>query len=89
MIAAVYLLRVLRQLWHGPVGSGPSAGAEPDGAPGVGADVITGRFIGDATGHEVAVAAPLVLATIALGLLPAILLQVTGPAVRLMLGGTP
>ena len=90
VIAAVYLLRVLRQLWHGPVGSGPSAeAAEPDGAPGVGADVITGRFIGDATGHEVAVAAPLVLATIALGLLPAILLQVTGPAVRLMLGGTP
>ncbi len=81
---------MLRQLWHGPVGSGASAeAAEPDGAPGVGADVITGRFIGDATGHEVAVAAPLVLAMIALGLLPAILLQVTGPAVRLMLGGTP
>jgi NADH-quinone oxidoreductase subunit M len=49
------------------------------------------RLIGDATGHEVAVAAPLVVFTVVLGLLPWLLMDVTGPAVRVLLaitGGT-
>jgi NADH-quinone oxidoreductase subunit M len=66
-VAAAYLLRVLRAVWHGP---------RP----------ATRRFIGDATTHELAVAAPLVVFTVALGLLPGLLLGVTGPAVRLLLG---
>ncbi|HEY6798734.1 MAG TPA: NADH-quinone oxidoreductase subunit M [Kineosporiaceae bacterium] len=67
VVAAAYLLRVLRTVWHGPRPATP-------------------RFIGDATPHEVAVAAPLVVSTVALGLLPWLLLGVTGPAVRLLLG---
>jgi NADH-quinone oxidoreductase subunit M len=50
------------------------------------------RFAGDATSHEMAVATPLVLLTVALGLLPWMLRGVTGPAVRVLLvttGGTP
>jgi NADH-quinone oxidoreductase subunit M len=69
-VAAAYLLRVLRAVWHGPV---PPGTARP-------------RFIGDATGHELAVATPLVVCTVALGLLPWVLLGMTGPAVRLLLG---
>jgi len=72
-IAAAYLLRVLRAVWHGPRPAVP-------------------RFMGDATTHELAVAAPLVVLTVTLGLLPWVLLGVTGPAVRLLLvasGGTP
>ena len=45
------------------------------------------RLAGDATPHELAVAAPLVVAVVALGVLPWLLLDVTGPAVRLLLGG--
>jgi NADH:ubiquinone oxidoreductase subunit 4 (subunit M) len=44
-----------------------------------------GAAIGDATRHEVAVAAPLVAAVFALGMLPRLLLDVTGPAVRALL----
>jgi NADH-quinone oxidoreductase subunit M len=47
---------------------------------------VSPHLIGDATPHEVAVAAPLVVFTVALGLLPWLLLGVTGPAVRLLLG---
>jgi NADH-quinone oxidoreductase subunit M len=66
-VAAAYLLRVLRLVWHGPRPAAP-------------------RVAGDATTHELAVAAPLVVFTVALGLLPWLLLGVTGPAVRLLLG---
>jgi NADH-quinone oxidoreductase subunit M len=73
-VAAAYLLRVLREVWHGR------------------ADAAPRRFAGDATGHELAVAGPLVALTVALGVLPWLLLNITGPAVRLLLtvsGGTP
>lgn len=77
VVAAVYLLRVLRLLWHGqaPV-------ADPD-------RIVRGPFVGDASGHEVAVAAPLVLLTVALGLVPWVLLDVTAASVRVLLGGAP
>jgi NADH-quinone oxidoreductase subunit M len=68
-VAAAYLLRVLRLVWHGPRPAGPP------------------RLARDATVHELAVAAPLVAATVALGVLPWLLLDVTGPAVRLLLSG--
>jgi NADH-quinone oxidoreductase subunit M len=74
VIAAVYLLRVLRLVWHGAAGDARL------------------RVMDDATRHEVMVASPLVVATVALGLLPWLLLDVTGPAVRVLLsvtGGTP
>lgn len=67
VIAAAYLLRVLRLIWHGAAADAPV------------------RTMSDATRHEVVVAAPLVLATVALGLLPGLLLDVTGPAVRVLL----
>jgi len=81
-IAATYLLRVLREVWHGAAPSAWMPAADPDGIP-------SGPFVGDATRHEVAVAAPLVVATVALGIVPALLLDVTGPMVRVLLGGTP
>jgi NADH-quinone oxidoreductase subunit M len=74
VIAAVYLLRVLRLVWHGAAGDARL------------------RVMDDATRHEVMVASPLVVATVALGLLPWLLLDLTGPAVRVLLsvtGGTP
>jgi NADH:ubiquinone oxidoreductase subunit 4 (subunit M) len=42
--------------------------------------------IGDATAHESMITAPLVLATVALGLAPGPLLALTAPAVRVLLG---
>ena len=82
-VAAAYLLRVLRLIWHGEAVGHPGR-SEP-------ADRLTGPTVGDATGHEVAVTAPLVVAVAVLGLLPWLLLDVTGPAVRLLLaaGGAP
>ncbi len=71
-LAAAYLLRVLFLLWHGPVVSVPADVDEP---------------VRDLGAVERLVAAPLVLATIVLGILPWLLLSVTGPAVRLLLGG--
>jgi NADH-quinone oxidoreductase subunit M len=68
-LAAVYLLRVLRRVWHGP--------AEPR---------WLGAAMGDVTRHELVVTSPLVVATAALGVLPWLLLDVTGPAVRALLG---
>ena len=78
-IAAAYLLRVLRLVWHGPAPSSQSLvdQADPGAVP----------LAGDATGHELAVAGPLVVAVTALGVLPWLLLDVTGPAVRLLVGG--
>ncbi len=86
VVAAAYLLRMLRLLWHGEgapddastsVAGAPSDAAPSDAAP------------SDATRGEVAVAAPLVAATVVLGLAPGLLLGLTGPAVRLVLGGQP
>jgi NADH-quinone oxidoreductase subunit M len=74
-IAAAYLLRVLRLVWHGP--APPVDEADPGAV----------ALAGDATGHELAVAGPLVVAVAALGVLPWLLLDVTGPAVRLLVGG--
>lgn len=79
-IASAYLLRVLYLLWHGP--------REPRWA--AGPHAVTA----DASGIEITVAAPLVAATVALGLLPWLLLDVTGSAVHLLVaastgGGIP
>jgi NADH-quinone oxidoreductase subunit M len=73
-VAAAYWLRVLRVLWHGS----PDARWTPSGL-----EPVT---IGDATAHESITTAPLVLATVALGLAPGPLLALTAPAVRLLLG---
>ena len=78
-VAAAYLLRVLRLVWHGPVRArrgGDTAGAVPPP-----------RTMGDATTHELTVTGPLVLAVGVLGVLPWLLLDVTGPAVRSLLAG--
>lgn len=84
-VAAAYWLRVLRVLWHGrpderwaAQSAGSAAFAERSG--------LTPVTIGDATAHESATTAPLVLATIALGLAPGPLLALTAPTVRLLLG---
>jgi NADH-quinone oxidoreductase subunit M len=78
-VAAAYLLRVLRLVWHGPV---------PGARPGEAArEVPPPHTMGDATAHELAVTGPLVLAVGVLGVLPWVLLDVTGPAVRSLLGG--
>lgn len=70
-LAAAYLLRVLYRLWHGDAAERATAGAEPES---------------DASAVELAVTAPLVLATTVLGLLPWLLLNLTAPAVDLVLG---
>ena len=64
-LAAAYLLRVLRSIWHGS-GDHP---ATPD-----------------ATGLELGVGVPLVVLTVVLGLVPWLLLRITEPAVRHLLG---
>ena len=74
-VAAAYLLRVLRLIWHGPAPAVDEA--DPGAVP----------LAGDATPHELAVTGPLVVAVAALGVLPWLLLDVTGPAVRLLVGG--
>ncbi len=77
-VAAAYLLRVLRLVWHGPApAADPADPADPGAVP----------LAGDATRLELAVAGPLVVAVTALGVLPWLLLDVTGPAVRLLVGG--
>jgi NADH-quinone oxidoreductase subunit M len=100
-VAAAYWLRVLRVLWHGTpdgrwaVSSAGSAAAAraASGAGGSGASggsrevgIAPPVTIGDATAHESMTTAPLVLATVALGLAPGPLLALTAPAVRLLLG---
>jgi NADH-quinone oxidoreductase subunit M len=75
-VAAAYWLRVLRVLWQGS--PDPRWSGESVGAP------VT---MGDATAHESITTAPLVLATVALGLAPGPLLALTAPAVRLLLAG--
>ena len=78
-VAAAYLLRALRLVWHGPV-PGPRPGEAVR-------DVEPPRTMGDVTAHELSVTGPLVLAVGVLGVLPWVLLDVTGPAVRSLLGG--
>jgi NADH-quinone oxidoreductase subunit M len=77
-VAAAYLLRVLRLVWHGPAPAPDAADAADPGAV---------PLAGDATPYELAVAGPLVVAVSVLGVLPWLLLDVTGPAVRLLVGG--
>jgi NADH-quinone oxidoreductase subunit M len=99
LLAAAYLLRVLYLVWHGPSDapeapeadrsrsrSAPSDGSERLRGPESGLGVAV-RTRGDLTGHELAVFGPLVLATVALGLQPWLLLDLTGPVVRTLLGG--
>jgi NADH-quinone oxidoreductase subunit M len=74
-VAAAYLLRVLRLIWHGPAPAHDAA--DPGAVP----------LAGDATPYELAVTGPLVVAVAVLGVLPWLLLDVTGPAVRLLVGG--
>jgi NADH-quinone oxidoreductase subunit M len=93
VVAAAYLLRVLRLIWHGartPVPAGAAAvpaGAAATSAGAVAADggPAADRRLGDATTHELLVASPLVFLTVALGILPWLLLDLTGPAVRVLL----
>jgi NADH-quinone oxidoreductase subunit M len=77
-VAAAYLLRVLRLVWHGPV---PARRPRNAGA------IPPPSTMGDATPHELAVTGPLVLAAGVLGVLPWLLLDVTGPVVRSLLAG--
>jgi NADH-quinone oxidoreductase subunit M len=90
-VAAAYLLRVLRLVWHGPLPSRPATGAAAGSHP---ADAALPAIpppvtMGDATAHEVGVTGPLVVAVAVLGVLPWLLLDVTGPAVRALLGALP
>ncbi len=84
-LAAAYLLRVLRALWHGASVPAASGGvpAASGGAPGVTASATSAP---DASGLELAVAVPLVVVTVLLGLAPWLLLRLTEPAVRHLLG---
>ena len=64
-LAAAYLLRVLRAVWHGSGDHRPTP---------------------DATALELGVGVPLVVLTVVLGLVPWLLLRMTEPAVRHLLG---
>ena len=97
LLAAAYLLRVLFLVWHGSgdaapapaaAAAGPAAASDPAAAAGPAAAAIVVSTVGDATSHELAVAGPLVLATLALGLAPWLLLDLTGPVVRGLLAFT-
>jgi NADH-quinone oxidoreductase subunit M len=88
-VAAAYWLRVLRVLWQGTPDdrwAAASAGSASESAAGGSAVSLKPVTIGDATAHESMTTAPLVLATVALGLAPGPLLALTAPAVRLLLG---
>lgn len=78
VIAAAYWLRVLRVLWQG----------EPD-STWVTPSPIASAVLTDASTHESITTAPLVLATVALGLVPGPLLALTAPVVRLLLTAVP
>ena len=75
-LAAAYLLRVLRLVWHGPVDRAAAAQA-------------AGARVADASTSELVVAAPLAAATVVLGLQPWLLLSTTAPAVLGVLGLDP
>ncbi len=85
-VAAAYWLRVLRVLWQGepdPRWSTSRTAAAMTGS-GLPAPATT---MADATTHESLTTAPLVLATVVLGLAPGPLLSLTAPVVRLLLSG--
>jgi NADH-quinone oxidoreductase subunit M len=83
-VAAAYWLRVLRMLWMGaPDPRWPTTSQPVTSVTSPGSSVT----VGDATTHESLTTAPLVLATVALGLAPGPLLALTAPAVRLLLAG--
>ncbi|KQX66136.1 NuoM family protein [Angustibacter sp. Root456] len=72
-LAAAYLLRVLRTVWHGvPAATGGADAGDP-GDP------------SDASAVELWVGAPLVVLTVALGLFPWLVLRLTEPAVQALL----
>jgi NADH-quinone oxidoreductase subunit M len=75
ILAAAYLLRVLYLVWHGP----RADLAADEAAPGEGA-------VSDGGWLELLLASPLVAGTFLIGLLPWLLLDLTGPAVRLLIG---
>ena len=81
-LAAAYLLRVLYRLWHGD--AAPSDESEPGGPDAYRRSDKSSRA--DATTTELVVMAPLVVTTAVLGLLPWLLLDLTSPAVHLLLG---
>lgn len=97
VLAAAYLLRLLRHVWQGSASefAGEVVSADEAGAPArtpEGEPLSAVRppvLAGDATLHELVIAAPLVVATVVLGLLPGILLGVTGDGVRQLLGVIP
>lgn len=71
-LAAAYLLRVLRAVWHGV----PPAEA-----------TVADATVRDATVAEIAVGVPLAAATLLVGLVPWLLLRMTEPAVLALLAG--
>ena len=77
-LAAAYLLRVLRVVWHGVPGEGADA-VDPAET------VADASDASDASGTELAVGVPLVVLTVALGLFPWLLLRLTEPAVQALL----
>jgi len=79
-LAAAYLMRVLYLLWHGDARPGAAV-------PGAAVPGAAGLHGPDMTVAEASVLAPLVVGCVALGVLPWLLLSVTGPAVRQLLGG--
>ena len=82
-LAAAYLLRVLYRLWHGDPAPAPEV-SEPGGRNARPRSDKSQRA--DASPLELAVTIPLVVATTVLGLLPWLLLDLTAPAVHLLLG---
>ncbi len=73
VLAGAYLLRVLYLLWHGAAPPKPES-------------VVEVALQRDLSGHETALMTPLVVLVAALGVLPWLLLDITGPAVRVLLG---
>ncbi len=91
-LAAAYLLRVLYLVWHGPSrpeAAEPATGSveRPDAAATSGGrhGAVAVSEVADLDRGEQVVVAPLVVASVALGVLPWVLLSLTGPAVRLLL----
>jgi NADH-quinone oxidoreductase subunit M len=88
-LAAAYLLRVLRAVWHGESAAedtaGPTHGRSGATAIDAKAAPATATHTPDATRAELAVTLPLVVVTVVLGLVPWVLLHVTEPAVRHLL----
>jgi NADH-quinone oxidoreductase subunit M len=91
-LAAAYWLRVLRVLWQGPPDPrwSTTRTAAAIASSNVGTSDLADAMpatMADATTHESLTTAPLVLATVVLGLAPGPLLSLTAPVVRLLLSG--